>query len=578
MKSFVEIFKLAKKYRSFSLYIFWGIFVCSSILEMFGISLFIPLIAIILDPSFLIKLSSPPYYIFVPNIILEIKQDNLLIIFALIIVLTYVVKNVIILLSVFLINKFVGSLKANLSNKLMENYLSQNYLYHASKKNSEVNANINQKIDSVAMGSVSSFLYITSELFIIFALISLIFISNQGSIFLILSAFLLIGILVSKIVSKKIKKFAIEREEQISKKFASFNNLVDNMREIIFLGKKNFVFLDFFNSHNKLAKIDAKQVTYQRFPALLFEMMGIFGLLVTIFYLKYLEYPPIEIITTCTFFAAISYKVIPSLNKIIFYYYQIKYTGPILKTLTEELNLQGKIVYHNEQIDFKKNITLRNVSFAYQENLPLLKNINLEIAKGSVLGIVGQSGSGKTTFLDIVSGLIEPSSGYLKIDDTTISGSYLSRKFQNIISYASQKITIVNDNLKKNICFGIEEKDINHDKYLKVIKMAELHNYEKIHSSTKVIGNFGKNISGGQLQRIGIARSLYFDKEIMIFDESTSSLDRETEEKIINNISNANLGKTIIIVSHRIENLKNCSKIYEINNGFVNLKKISSIQ
>jgi ABC-type multidrug transport system fused ATPase/permease subunit len=221
------------------------------------------------------------------------------------------------------------------------------------------------------------------------------------------------------------------------------------------LGKKNFAFLNFFNSQHTISKLDAKVAILQRAPLSLFEMMGLLGLIVTIFYLKHLGYASVQIIAICTFFAAISYRVIPSLNKIIFYYYQIKYTHPIFESTLKELNLNPVIKFHDEKINFERLISLNNVSFEYEDKKPILRNINLEIKKNTIIGIVGKSGSGKTTLLDIISGLIFPTTGTYKIDDILISNHYLSRKVQNITSYASQKVTVLSDSLKKNICFLI---------------------------------------------------------------------------------------------------------------------------
>jgi ABC-type transport system involved in cytochrome bd biosynthesis fused ATPase/permease subunit len=162
-----------------------------------------------------------------------------------------------------------------------------------------------------------------------------------------------------------------------------------------------------------------------------------------------------------------------------------------------------------------------------------------------------------------------PTSGVYKIDGIPILNYHSARKVQNIISYASQRATILNTNLKKNICFGIENSLIDEDKYEKIIDISMLREFAESGMGDMQLSDAGKNISGGQMQRIGIARALYFDKEIMIFDESTSSLDMETERKIINNIKNLNDKKTIIIVSHRLENLKNCEKVYEIKNGTI---------
>jgi ABC-type bacteriocin/lantibiotic exporter with double-glycine peptidase domain len=573
MHLILKIFKLAKLYQPFSLYVFILIFAFTSILEMFGIGMMLPLIAIILDQNFLVNLSNPPYSFNVPQFFLITNYDTLLIIICSTIVLLYFFKHLLILFSVYLISNFVGKIKANLTNRLMSNYLAQSYLYHTTKKNSEINMNINQRVESIATSSISSLLYIASEVLIVVSLLILIFIFKQEKVFFIIFFFLLCAVLISKFLSKKIKKFGKIRKLEQSKKFESFTNLHNNIREVILLGKKNFAFLDFFNSQHVVSKLDAKFNTLQRAPFSLFELMGLLGLIMTIFYLKYsLNYAPVQIIAVCTFFAAISYRIIPSLNKIIFYYYQIKYTHPVFEIISKELNLNAVVKFHEEKIKFEKSISLKNIFFEYDSKKAILKNVNLDIKKKSIIGIVGKSGSGKTTLLDIISGLLFPTSGFYKVDDVLISNYHLSRKVQNIISYASQKATVLCADLRANICFGISDDLIDDNKYEKIIDIAMLRDFVNSGKADEQLSDFGKNISGGQLQRIGIARALYFDKEIMIFDESTSSLDNETEREIIKNIKDSNFGKTIIIVSHRIENLKYCEKIYEIKDGSIFLR------
>ena len=538
---------------------------------MFGIGMLIPLIALILDPSFLINLSNPPYSFYIPQFLLISSQNDLLIFISMTIILLYLFKHLFILLSVYLITNFVGKIKANLSNRLMSNYLTQNYLYHSTKKNSEMNNNINRKIDDISDGSIASLLYIAAEVLIVISLIALIFVFKQENIFFIIFFFLLAAIIATKLLSKKIKNFGKIKQFELLKKFESFSNLLNNIREVILLGKKKFASEDFFNSQHRISKLDAKVATMQRVPHSLFEMTGLVGLILTIFYLKHINYTSTQIIATCTFFAAISYRVIPSLNKIIFYYYQIKYTAPVLASMQKEFDLNSLVEFHEQKINFEKSIILENIYFEYDYNKPILKNINLEIKKNTIVGIIGKSGSGKTTLLDIVSGLLFPTSGLYKVDDIIISDYHLSRKVQNIISYVSQKSTILNANLQKNICFGLKQELIDQKRYKKIIDIVMLKDFVVSGKGNDQISDFGKNISGGQLQRIGIARALYFDKEIMIFDESTSSLDIETEKEIIENIKKSDFGKTIIIVSHRIENLKYCEKIYEIKDGSIYL-------
>ena len=572
MTLILQILKLTRAHQPFSLYIFISLFAFTSILEMFSVTMLIPLIALIVDPNFFINLSNSTYSFAIPQFFLITNYDLLLIIICIVIGIIYLFKHIFILFSIYLITNFVGAIKANLTNKLMTNYLAQNYQYHTTKKSSDMNININQKVENIGNGSIASLLYIVSELLIVFSLIILIFIFGQEQIFFIIFLFLLSGLIIAKFLSKQIKNFGEIRQKNLLIKFETFSNLLNNIREVILLGKKNFAFLEFFNSQHAISKLDAKVSTLQRVPFSLFEIMGLFGLMITIFYLKHLNYSSVEIISICTFFAAISYRVIPSLNKILFFYYQIKYTHPVLQSLAKELELKSFVEFHKEKIKFEQSITLENVFFKYDNKKIILNNINLEIKKNTTIGIMGKSGSGKTTLLDIISGLIFPTSGIYKVDGQIILNYHLARKVQNIISYASQRATILNANLKKNICFGIENSFIDEDKYEKILDISMLREFSESSVADMQLSDAGKNISGGQMQRIGIARALYFDKEIMIFDESTSSLDMDTERKIINNIKNLDDKKTIIIVSHRLENLKNCEKVYEIENGEIFLK------
>ena len=181
-------------------------------------------------------------------------------------------------------------------------------------------------------------------------------------------------------------------------------------------------------------------------------------------------------------------------------------TKPIFDEIINEIDIENKIQYHNERFNIKSNIELKNISFKYDNNKDhILKNLNIKINLNNSVGTFCKSGSGKTTFLDIISGLVSPSDGSITIDDKLINNNFLRRKLQNNISYISQKTTVINDTLMKNICFGIEEKDIDIDRYNQTLEISELKDVEQnFDNNLKKVGDFGKNISGGQLQRIGI--------------------------------------------------------------------------
>ena len=216
---------------------------------------------------------------------------------------------------------------------------------------------------------------------------------------------------------------------------------------------------------------------------------------------------------------------------------------------------------------------MNDIYFRYNnESDYIFENLNLSISKGEIIGISGKSGIGKTTLLDLISSLVKPNKGELKIDGISINTANISRKLQNITSYSSQKTTVINATIKENICFGLE-KNFDEDKLSKVIDFSNLNEFDNIDKNKISISDTGKNISGGQLQRIGLARALYLDREILILDEATSALDLETEKKIFEKLLRLKGTKTIIIVTHRVNNLEICDKIYELQNKKLILKK-----
>ena len=221
-------------------------------------------------------------------------------------------------------------------------------------------------------------------------------------------------------------------------------------------------------------------------------------------------------------------------------------------------------------INFKTEIELKNVSFTYENNKKkILDGINLKIKKNSKIAIVGKSGSGKTTIVDIIIGLLKPSEGYLLIDGIKLSQL---PNWNRKIGYIPQNFYLFDESIKRNVAFGINEKNINIDKVNKAIEFAQLRDFVKNldNGIETVVGNQGIMLSGGQKQRIIIARAAYNDPDILILDEATSAIDEEVEKEFINNLLKIGKNKTIIIISHRSTTIKNCDKIFKIEDGKLN--------
>ena len=569
MKMYIQTFNFIKKHQPYSIYLLIGIFILSSFIEAIGISFVMPVIALVLDENFLQILSNSSFGKFVPDFILKMNRDDALMFFAIFVILTYLIKNLLLIITEYLKSIFINSIKEKISTIMMNKYLHQDYLYHSKKDNSEINSTINQKIDDLTDGLISSILIIISEVIMILALLLLIIFFKQVNTFLILIGLFCFGIISAKIISIFIKRIGKKRQKSVNIKFENFTNIINNFREIILTGKTGLYFIRFSESLKTIARMDALRASLQRSPQLIFETLGIAGLVAIIYYLLNMNASTVKIIATCTFFAAVCYRAIPSLHKILFFYYNVKYYNPTFLEIRKEIDIENKIQYHSEKISIENKLELNNISFKYEDTKNyILNNLSLIIDFNSSIGIFGKSGSGKTTLLDIISGLVVSTKGNLIVDNQLIKNNYLRRKLQNNISYISQKTTVINDSLLKNICFGIEEKDIDFKKYNEVVEICELRNIEKnFDQNLKKVFDQGKNISGGQLQRIGIARALYQNKQILIFDEATNALDDQLEKNIVKKLNEIKDKKILIFVSHNLELLKNFDHVYEVREG-----------
>ena len=291
--------------------------------------------------------------------------------------------------------------------------------------------------------------------------------------------------------------------------------------------------------------------------------------------MKNLGFDPKSSLELIGLFALAAFRILPSTSKILVALQQMKFHKPSVNLLTEEFKLQNKIEdnkdkFQNYEFKFTKEIMVNNLSFNYERSKKnVLEKISINIKKNEIIGIVGKSGSGKSTFLDLLVGLLKPSNGSIKVDNIDISDGYES--WQKKIGYISQNVHILDDTLKNNILFGSDL--VSEKKIFEVLKIVQLDNFVQSlpDGINTVLGEMGSQISGGQSQRLSIARCLYRDPEILIFDEATSALDIDTENEILKIFKEKFSNKTIIMVSHRENTMKICNKFYYLDDGYLKI-------
>jgi ABC-type multidrug transport system fused ATPase/permease subunit len=275
-------------------------------------------------------------------------------------------------------------------------------------------------------------------------------------------------------------------------------------------------------------------------------------------------------------FVAGAFRMIPSVNRVLSSLQVIRYSRPaisllhnefaLIKEITEDKNLPEA----KHKIKFLEHIEIENVSFSYPNvEQPALQNLSIKIKKGECIGFIGASGSGKSTLIDIILGLLKPSTGVVKVDGVDINKNL--RNWQNQIGYVPQTIYLTDDTLKSNIAFGVPTNEIDIDRVWMTIADAQLEDfvYQQSEKLDMVVGERGVRMSGGQRQRIGVARALYGNPSLLVLDEATSALDGSTESSVMEAINRLHGQKTILIVAHRLSTVKNCDRLFEMNKGVI---------
>ena len=353
-------------------------------------------------------------------------------------------------------------------------------------------------------------------------------------------------------------------------KMKILNESLNSIKEIILFKAKNYFSLKFQKKSNEVSEYGYKMSFINRLPKIYFEIVVLLMVVSIIIISKYNNEDTLSTIGTLSIFLISSLKIIPSLNKIVTSLQGIKYSQAAIESLKKDVDDIKNFISDkndNRNLTNKKfeRLTLKDLSFSYNfKDEKVLEKINLDISSGEFIAVIGKTGVGKSTFLNLLTGILEPTEGDILINDKSIKGNH--ENLRNLIGFVPQNIYLFDDTIKKNIAFGVQEENISNEKILKSSTLAQLTKFiSKLENNFEFnIGENASKVSGGQKQRIAIARALYNDPPILILDEPTSSLDKETTKEIHQYLKILSKNKTIIMVSHKIDDNSLFSKIFEI--------------
>jgi len=540
-------------------------------LEMLSLGLVPLLVLMIADYNFFIEKIIIYDFFNISNYITSLKKNEFIIQFVIFFLIIFLLKNGFIILLNFLHNKFIKDLRVSTLELLLKNFLNKPFLYYLSENPSVLIRKITTDIPH-AYNYLSAFIKLIRESVLVSVIIVGLILIDPILYSLIFITFIILTTFLYYIFKILLKKKSFIQQNMHSENIKNLTQLFNSIKEVKIFKKENFFYEMFKKNINTLENVNFFNNFISSIPRVFFEILSIFVIVSLVIFLILLGKSEVIIISTISLLGVAIVRFVPAFNTISVSLSSLRWFQPSMDVIIKDLKNSSNNTVNKLQIKnflIHKVIKLKDLSFNY-ENKRVLEDINLEIFKGEKVGIIGTSGSGKTTLINLIMGLIKPHNGSIIIDGKKLIAELNTINLLDKVGYVPQDPYILDDSIKNNIIFG---STLNKGKLKKVIvnsQLEELVNNLPDKENTKV-GNTGSRLSGGQKQRLSIARALYNEPEIIILDEATSSLDQETEEKIIDNLFIKNKDKTFLLITHRKSTLKYCEKIYEIKNNKIRI-------
>lgn len=577
-KIFKKLMVLLDKRQKHKMVLLVFMMLIGAVLETLGVSMILPVMNVVMEENAVQKYG----YLQVICDLSGIAYDDtrsLMILVMVGLVVIFAVKNIFLFFQQKVQLRFVYTNQFATSRRMMINFMERPYEYYLNADTAVIQRSITSDVNNM-YGLILSLLQLASEGIVFVCLVAISFVQDVW-MSLTVTVLLVAVLLIIKCILKPImKKAGEENQDFYSGLYKWIDQSVMGIKEIKIANKENYFI-------NEYAKCGAGYVSaVQRYnlfnatPRLLIETVALAGMILYLMVRLLQGVAVIDIMPQLTLLALVAMRLIPCANRINNHLTSISYFEPFFMGVSD--NLQDEIrdesiVYDEEayrkKIDVQKmeitdKIQLKDITYKYPNTQTLIfDHADMEIPIGKSVGIVGTSGSGKTTIVDIMLGLLQLQSGAILADGVEIRNHYAS--WLKNIGYIPQTIFMIDESIRKNVAFGYAEEDIDDEKVWRALKEAQLDEFVKglPEGLDTGIGERGIRISGGQRQRIGIARALFEDPEVLVLDEATSALDNDTEAAIMDSINRLHGKKTLIIIAHRLQTIEKCDMVYRIEGG-----------
>ena len=536
-----------------------------SFLDLVGIGAILPVLIVLADPSFV----ESKYIIMLLKNFSFLNEENFILYSITFLFLIFFIKTTVSIVLNFIRYKVLFGFYTKISNRLMGNYLNLPYSKFIQLKVYEKSNVIKTEVEYFVMGVLDPFLLIILETFTILLIFGFLLYYDAESAIKVTISISTVMFVLLYFFGKKLKKLGVNRLGLNNSLQQQIYQGLQGIKDIKLASKENNFMEKFSGITSLWSQVMGSIHSWQNITRHILELITISTFVFLSLIGIYNEQEFSDLIILLGIFAAAAFRIMPSLNRIITSYNSIKAVRPVIDSIYKDINLDELVsIKKNKIYDISQNIQsieINNLNFKFPTSKnPIIKDLNLKIKKGEYIGIFGKSGTGKTTFVDLFSGLLTLDSGSIKFDDKDIS--IHKALWRKNISYVPQSIYLNDESIKENIAFGKKLEEIDSAKIIQSLEDARL--LEFVNSLDRgvdtLVGENGINLSGGQIQRLGIARALYRNAQVLIFDESTNSLDLQTENEFMDTVNKIKGDRTILFISHKISILQKCDKVYEL--------------
>jgi ATP-binding cassette, subfamily B, bacterial PglK len=552
-----------------------GMILVMAFLDMLGVASILPFMAVLANPE-LVQTNAVLNAAFIISSHIGIRTpEQFLFALGVLVFVLLVASLAFKALTTHAQTRFALMREYSIGRRLVEGYLHQPYSWFLNRHSADLGKTILSEVQKVIENGMIPMMTLMAQSTVALALLILLLIVDP---LLALSVGVVLGLaygIIFVVMSGRLKRLGQARIDANQERFTAVSEAFGAVKEVKVGGLEHAYIQRFDAPANIYAQSEASARVIAQVPRFALEAIAFGGMLLLVLYLMSKSGTFASALPIIALYAFAGYRLMPGLQQIYAAFSQLRFAGPALNALHQDLSsLQAADAQHGypSLLPLTQAITLSQVSYRYPHAPQLvLKGIDLVIPAFSTVGLVGATGSGKTTTVDVILGLLEPREGALKIDGQPITAANRHR-WQRAIGYVPQHIYLSDDSVAANIAFGVNAKDIDQQAVERAAKIANLHDFvvnDLPQSYATTVGERGVRLSGGQRQRIGIARALYHNPQVLILDEATSALDNLTEQAVMEAVNNLGHDITIILIAHRLSTVRQCDQIYLLERGEV---------